>query len=285
MTSLRPTRAARILAAGALLALSACDGSVPARAAGSRPAVPANNLRPSAAQAAAREPEAGAFLVAYPPPGDPAYEGMQDDLRGTRFLEDVAEWLNGWIALPEDVTIAYEACGEPNAFYDPDTHAIAVCYELVEDLERVFAGSGSEDEVSKAVGDALLFTVLHEVGHALVDVLGLPITGREEDAADQLAALILVDGSEEGNEAAVNGVIALSADEVELDAMAFADEHGLGEQRFYNVVCLVYGQDPAANEGWVAEGWLPETRAERCPDEYQQVATSWDRLLADYLRN
>ena len=32
--------------------------------------------------------------------------------------------------------------------------------------------------------------VLHEVGHALVDIHDLPVTGLEEDAVDQFSALI-----------------------------------------------------------------------------------------------
>ena len=34
----------------------------------------------------------------------------------------------------------------------------------------------------------LVATFLHEAGHALFDLLEVPLLGREEDAADQLAA-------------------------------------------------------------------------------------------------
>jgi Zn-dependent peptidase ImmA (M78 family) len=33
---------------------------------------------------------------------------------------------------------------------------------------------------------------LHELGHALLDVLQIPILGREEDASDQLATYMLL---------------------------------------------------------------------------------------------
>jgi hypothetical protein len=56
-------------------------------------------------------------------------------------------------------------------------------------------------------------------------------------------------------------------------------------QRFYNVLCLVYGQDPDAHQDWVDDGVLPSERADRCPEEYAQVSNGWDRLLEPYLRN
>jgi hypothetical protein len=151
----------------------------------------------------------------------------------------------------------------------------------VDELDAMFEHDRDRDQ---AVDDALLFTTLHEVGHALVSVLELPITGREEDAVDQLAALILVDGSDEGDVAAINGVRGLPDDEL-LDDLAFADEHALNGQRFFNVLCLVYGQNPEAHPEWTRDGTLPEERAERCPEEYGQTRAAWQQLLRPYLRD
>jgi hypothetical protein len=222
----------------------------------------------------------GAFRVEYRAPDSEGYLPLRDDLLRGGFLEEMAVLLNGWIALPEDVALAFAECGEPNAFYEPEQRAVILCYELVEDLDRAYAG---HPDGAQAVDDALVFTTLHEVGHALVDVLDLPITGREEDAVDQLAALILADGTEEGDLAAINGVAALGEEEV-IDDLAFADEHALGAQRFYNVACLVYGQDPEKYAAWVRDGVLPAERAARCPGEYANVSEAWSRLLYDYLK-
>jgi hypothetical protein len=273
---LRPT-----LAFAALL-MASCDA--PAAEAGPRaaPAGAVSALRP----AAATPRLSGRFVVAYTPVRDTVYARWQEEFRRGRFLEDVAGWLNGWIALPRDVRIGFEACGEPNAFYRPEDRTVALCYEMVDDLESAMTSPDGDDaEADQAVSDALLFTALHEVGHALVDVLEIPVIGREEDAVDQLAAVMLVDGTEEGSAAAVNGISGLAGGEEELDDSAFAGEHALGAQRFYNVLCLVYGQDPEAHQDWVDEGVLPGERAERCPEEYAQVSGGWDRLLEPYLRN
>jgi hypothetical protein len=275
----RPTAVRLIAPALAALALASCDApSAQAGAARTRAAVSA--LRPDETPGP-RLP--GRFRVAYVPVSDPTYAAWQTEFREGRFLEDVAEWLNEWIALPQDVKLAFESCGEPNAFYRPEDRTVALCYEMVDDLDAALDPEASDAGV-QAVSDALLFTALHEVGHALVDVLSIPVTGREEDAVDQLAAVMLVDGTAEGSAAAVNGISGLAGGDEDLDELSFAGEHALGMQRVYNVLCLVYGQDPGAHEAWVDDGTLPQERADRCTEEYERVADSWERLLEPYLR-
>ncbi|HEX8696252.1 MAG TPA: DUF4344 domain-containing metallopeptidase [Longimicrobium sp.] len=243
---------------------------------------PARRVAPPAAPPApAPAGLTGRFVVAYDRVREPVYAKWEEEFRRARFLEGIASWLNDWIALPRNVTLRFSECQEPNAFYDEETDSVVLCYELVEDLDRVFA---DEEDIDQAVDDALVFTTLHEVGHALVHVLELPVTGREEDAVDQLAALVLIDGTEEGEAAAVNGVRGLPDDGEEVDELVFADEHALSLQRFYNVVCLIYGQNPQFYAGWVGDGTLPQERAERCPAEYDRAVRAWDALLGPYLR-
>jgi hypothetical protein len=141
------------------------------------------------------------------------------------------------------------------------------------------------DEVDAAVAGATVHTVYHELGHALVDLYQLPITGREEDAVDQLATFLLADGTEQGEQAALDAAEAFLIDADQVDEMAYSDEHALGQQRFYNIVCWVYGQDPEAHADLVGEEYLPEERAQGCQHEYEQLATSWTKLLQPHLRS
>lgn len=126
----------------------------------------------------------------------------------------------------------------------------------------------------------------HELGHMVIDVFQLPATGREEDSADQLAALVLLSDSAEGAQAA------LDAAQGWFDASAgtqpstadFSDEHSLNEQRGYNLVCWVYGSDSTAYADLVAPtGVLPAARAVRCETEYAQLYNAWKTLLDPYL--
>jgi hypothetical protein len=69
------------------------------------------------------------------------------------------------------------------------------------------------------------------------------------------------------------------------DETPFWDEHGFGGQRFYNILCLIYGSDPQKYADFVSSGNLPEDRAQQCPTEYAKVKHAWERLLQPYLTN
>lgn len=224
----------------------------------------------------------GGFVVARTRVDERAYRDWIAFVRETGLLEGYAEVLNARISVPGEIALVFDGCGEANAFFDAETRTVVMCYELLEAFAGIFENL-PEAEREQALLGATDFIFYHEVGHALIDVLDLPALGREEDVADQLAVYILTDGTEEGEQAAIDGAVALYRITPHSDEIAFADEHSLGAQRFYNIACWVYGQNPEKYGGLVADGVLPEARAERCPDEYAQLERSWSRLLGPYL--
>ena len=128
------------------------------------------------------------------------------------------------------------------------------------------------------------FLLQHETGHALVHLLDLPITGREEDAVDNLATVILIEGeAHDALFAAITNFGALSAEMESGDhPLPVWNEHSLSAQRLFDVACLLYGSDPKAFADLVGPEGLPEERAQRCPGEYQQKQRAWDTLLAPF---
>src|SRR5262249_24900374 len=65
---------------------------------------------------------------------------------------------------------------------------------------------------------------------------------------------------------------------------AFYDEHGLDQQRAYEIVCLMVGSDPdkfaeAANKVKMPEDWQ-----ESCRGDYSNASWSWNTLLKPHLR-
>jgi hypothetical protein len=68
------------------------------------------------------------------------------------------------------------------------------------------------------------------------------------------------------------------------DETLFADEHSLNSQRFYNILCLIYGSDPERYEAFVEAELLPAGRAARCPSEYTQKDESWSTVLEPWLK-
>lgn len=115
----------------------------------------------------------------------------------------------------------------------------------------------------------------------------IPITGKEEDAVDQFAVWWLV-GNEEGDldiiDAALDYYVDPDGEEDAPGEDEFADEHSLGQQRYYNFLCWVYGSDTDGHSNLLEEEWLTSARAERCEDEYTQLADSWDTLMEGRLK-
>jgi Putative metallopeptidase len=240
-------------------------------------------------------PNRGRLRFSYGRTTTPEYQNIQQTFRDEKFFEEnVIADLNRSFVLPRDIDVHLQECaGEVNAFYDSTDGAIHLCYEMFEHFLQLFTAlvepqtDAQFEEVGGKSVAALIFVFYHELGHALVDVYDLPVTGKEEDAVDQLAALILLETWEgEDSELALTASAewfgSSSADpDLELD---MADEHSLDEQRFYNLVCWTYGSDPEYFASMVEDWGLPEDRAERCPGEYAQMSRSWDTLLGPHMR-
>lgn len=126
-----------------------------------------------------------------------------------------------------------------------------------------------------------------------ISVYDLPVTGREEDVADQLAAYILLTPGDDGqiDPESVQAVKdfarvfdASGAETTEVDPGALADEHSLDMQRVYNLDCWIYGSNPDANADLVTSGQLPEDRANGCQAEWEQLDQAWSTLLDPYFK-
>ena len=281
-----------LLLSAALLPLLACSfsGSAGDQAGGPRDAstpapAPAAANAPAPEGGAARAPDKGDFRVVHRDAGEDP-DAQKERAEEEKSLAETAAELNKAFSLPHDIFLTFDECGEPNAFYDPGKKQVTVCYELVADLEEALrADHQSGAELEDAVANATTFVFFHELGHALIDAYDLPVTGREEDAVDQLSVLVLADGSDEGDQTVLDAAVSFAGEtDAELDELAFADEHSLDRQRFYNIVCLLYGQNEKKFASLVRDGVLPEARAERCGDEFARVERAWDALLAPYIK-
>ena len=169
-------------------------------------------------------------------------------------------------------------------FYDPEAVTITMCDELVDFYAELFS-EYEGDERKDAIVGSIVSVFLHELGHGLIHQFSLPAVGKEEDAVDQLATVVLVASGEVGNQMALDGAFSWIAEgEAQgKDTTPFWDEHSLNEQRFYNMMCLIYGSDADGYAEVITDKELPEERAEQCPDEYTSISTSWNKLLAPYL--
>ena len=165
---------------------------------------------------------------------------------------------------------------------------MTVCYEYLADILK----NAPEDTLPSGITrqDAILGpfvdVFLHESGHAVFDLLEVPVLGREEDAADFFSAYIMPQlGKEEARRIILGSAYQYKADVLNPDVTLtkFADEHGLPAQRFYNVLCLAYGADQKLFSDVVEKGYLPKKRAEGCDVEYEETAFAFKTLIGPYI--
>ncbi|MEO8706335.1 MAG: DUF4344 domain-containing metallopeptidase [Kofleriaceae bacterium] len=226
------------------------------------------------------------FKVTYNPSRNATHESFRKLLSDNRVFEEVTEGLNKTIRLPIAVDVNTVDCNSINAFYDPANKRIIVCYELVSYFLNMFKPTAKSDtELGNAVLGALIFSFFHETGHGLIDILQLPAVGREEDSVDQLATLILIASGDEGVQMALSGAYWFHLQSKGDHTTPFWDEHAFDAQRFYNILCLIYGSDPRKYAEFVSSGNLPKDRAQRCPDEYAKINKAWEKLLQPHLTN
>jgi hypothetical protein len=148
--------------------------------------------------------------------------------------------------------------------------------------------------------------LMHETGHAIFDILDVPVFGREEDAADQMAAFIAVQFGKDVARSVIKGFAYFwlavgnpptkqpdpNAPNYPKDKQAqcwqdpfcaFSDEHGTGWQRMYNALCVAYGADPVTFKDLADAGWLPAGRAKDCSAEYQQLRFAFGTTVLPFI--
>ncbi|MFX0578254.1 DUF4344 domain-containing metallopeptidase [Nocardia nepalensis] len=214
-----------------------------------------------------------------------------------KVIEDLASALGAVYKLPKDISLVGTECGEFNAYWDPQKQQIVLCYEMIGIAEK-YAKQNSEGNMDyfNAYFDGITRMItFHESAHMAINLYSLPATGREEDSADQLGALIQLTTPGTAGVIGVAGAadfwFDLSDDPASLDARSFADEHSLSQVRGYNLVCWDYGALPDKLGGLVLQpgqpeekGLLPPQRAAGCVDEYNRVKAAWETLLKPYIK-
>ena len=253
----------------------------------------------SAAPAHAQTPapvDGGDFVIEYGSVKK-ANRSAVSILRRSGALESVAAEVNSRWILPKEITILVGDDLDIGPAFIPDLeidkNQKLTFINVPGDFLTLALGAmrkelrGSRNVTPKeAMIWANEFIIAHEMGHALVHELDIPVTGREEDAVDGFAAYLLADNPKFGPSTALSAAIFFDAYRQlrgKLKDADFADEHSILEQRIYQFMCWVYGSDPKTFRSLVGKGGLPRARAVRCGAEWRQLERSWDRLLAPYV--
>jgi len=139
------------------------------------------------------------------------------------------------------------------------------------------------------VAGNVIFATMHEVGHMLIAEMALYVLGREEDAADSFAVVAGL----KLNDSLSDEILMQSArgwfmsdlrNKKQKIKNVFYDEHGLDEQRAYNIVCIMVGSNPEKYSKLADITRMPEERQGTCQGDYSNASWSWDKALAPYMR-
>jgi len=130
----------------------------------------------------------------------------------------------------------------------------------------------------------LYFVLVHELGHAVISQLKLPVLGREEDAADSFATLSMLFIGTELSHAVIRETarglwLTAQRDKSANQSPPAYDEHSLDIPRAYQIVCLMVGSDPKKFHDVATIAKIPEDRQETCSFDFEQAANSWESLL------
>jgi hypothetical protein len=206
-------------------------------------------------------------------------------LRSGRF-HGIVRSVNRTLNLPEPVLVLFDDGDEGTSYYDPEEVEIVMEYGMLTETDELLADVGmesSKDRLRTTLHVAEFF-FYHELGHALIDTLDIPVVGKEEDAADGLAAYIILELTDEPEVALAAARQFLLESEYydESEEDSFYDEHSLDRQRYYNIVAWVYGSDPELHEDavdeLVPEDWWDD-RADVAIEDYELLIDSWEQLL------
>ena len=236
------------------------------------------------------------IVISYAEPADPSHRSLARLLKEKRALERVRDLLTP-IKWPRPLTIELKGCdGEANAWYADAS--VTVCYEFLSEIWSRASSRKRPDAITleDAFVGPTLDVFLHEAAHAIFDLLKIPLLGREEDAADQVAAYTvlqlppderrrLVIGTAYSHGRALNVRTAGDLYRPRLQIgrhVTYSEVHGTPAQRLYNLLCIAYGSDKVQFSDLVSKGYLPKDRAEICEIEYRQVELAYRVLIAPH---
>lgn len=233
--------------------------------------------------AKAQDPGDSQIDFTYVEPKNFAFRPYYEELKRRKVLEELQEFLSP-LRLPRRVLVETEECGANPPAYEPGK-PIIVCYEYVAQLVKL-APVDKQGDISRenAIIGAFVQYVLHEMSHAIFDLLEVPVWGRENDAADNLAAFVML---QFGKDVAVRTLTAtlwyFEASERTWTDIDFARETSPEAQRFYNYLCISYGGDPDTFADIARATLMKTSRAASCAHEYLELSYAFRKTILPHI--
>jgi hypothetical protein len=237
--------------------------------------------------------------IAYVQPAHAALRPVYERLRERKVLETLQQFLAP-LKLPRKLLIKFDECGATAARYKSQG-PVTICYEYAAEVERL-APKATVDlppgpiTTESALVGPVVQAALRETAIAAFDLLQIPVWGRQEDAADRVAAFTMV---QFGPDVAWNTVVGFQwflSGSAHLPS-DFADVRGSALQRYYTTLCIAVGAEqrqifrfrPGDNRRFVwfvaqgNAGDLPYSRYLSCVEEFETVRQAFDQTILPHV--
>lgn len=230
--------------------------------------------------------DAQSFVLTFTQPNQQT-EVYAQLLVESEVIQEAVQDLENLFALPQPIQIVFGSEIEGPQYYQG---VIQMPYEFLMMNDQILTAAGTYETVEDqaiALIDVTEFVLYHEIGHALVDMLDLPILGKEEDAVDGFAALLSTTWNLDEVALATADVFDASSylqSNSEISEAQFWDSHSLDEQRMFSIFCLIHGSDPQKHSTLLSDVGMPADQSNRCQYEYARIVRNWNRVLAGYIR-
>ena len=244
---------------------------------------------PLVAAQTAPKPGGSQIEIAYVQPINPIYRPIYDRLQQRKVLEILQEFLAPF-DLPRKLLVKVDECGSSSVRYKPQG-PVTICYEYIEQIRRLAPRSTVQLVQGRISADSAIVgpfvqAVLREVATAAFDMFDVPVWGRLDDAADRVAAFIMLQfGPAVAWYTIVGSAWFLSASTG--TSADYSDVRGLVAQRYYTTLCMALGSEQRQEferfVGKEAAGNLPEDRAQACPEEYDALKQGFNATLTPHI--
>jgi hypothetical protein len=173
--------------------------------------------------------------------------------------------------------------------------SLAGAFLLIAALPLAIADDPYESDRIEFVVGNVVFVMLHEFSHLIIEDFDVPVLGNSEDAADSLAAVTLIraDRAHPERDFRLIRMLLTAADANRIlwqrglekdNPAAYLTRHPLSVQRAARITCLAYGSDMELLEPLPEIFGLPEFRAFWCDEEFADAEKAWLWVRDSFVR-
>lgn len=227
------------------------------------------------------------IIIDYLKPKDKVETRLKAEIEQSGVNQTLIDLSDDLFPFNKTLTIQYGSDDGP--MYDPEAHIVHMPYSFYQQALDYFRKNKYDEKYGKDAElgaiDTVLHTLLHEAGHAYIVDQSIPILGKEEDAVDNFAAVLMIEYVENGQDAAISAADMFAFESEDrpdyYEFGEYIDEHSFDLQRYFSTLCLVYGSDPESYQNLLDEvenDYLTD-RKDFCQFQYQNVARNWHHYL------